>query len=78
MVRLDPELYPKFVTSQPPKVADETLVDLVFLKRHGPRILGALNAVQTQKPYKGLDIMENYTKVVTNEVLGIYAKKIWN
>ena len=78
MVLLDAELLPKFVTSQPPKVADETAVDLVFLKRHSSRILGALNAVQTQKPYKGHDILEKYTEILTNQVLGIYAKKRWN
>jgi hypothetical protein len=59
-------------------VADETLVDLVFLKRHGSKILGALNAVQTQKPYKGDDILKKYTNILTKEVLGIYAKKRWN
>jgi hypothetical protein len=77
VVLLDTKL-PKFVTSQPPKVTDETLGDLVFLKRHGPKILGVLNSVQKQKPYMGHDILKKYTEIRTNQVLGIYAKKRWN
>jgi hypothetical protein len=69
---------PRVVTSQPPMVADETLVDLVFLHVHEARILNAINSVQSQKKYKEKDILKNYTTIKTKEVLGNYAKKKWN
>lgn len=68
---------PRVVTSQLPMVADETLVDLVFLHVHEKRILGALNSIQ-QKEYKPSDVLKKYTTITTKEVLGIYAEKKWN
>jgi hypothetical protein len=59
-------------------VADETLVDLVFLHVHENRTLDALNSVQSQKKYVASDILKDYTTIQTKEVLGIYAGKKWN
>ncbi|KAF8484037.1 Metallo-dependent phosphatase-like protein [Russula ochroleuca] len=69
--------FPSVVSSQPPKVADDTHVDLVFLDFHKTRILQALNSVQTQKTYAEKDIRKDYTTIQTKDVLGIYAEKKW-
>jgi hypothetical protein len=69
--------FPSVLTSQPPMVADETAVDLVFLDFHKTRILQALNSVQTQKTYVETDIRKDYTTIETKDVLGIYAEKKW-
>lgn len=59
-------------------VADETLVDLVFLHVHEARIIKAINSVQSRKKYVENDILKNYTTIKTKEVLGLYAEKKWN
>jgi hypothetical protein len=69
---------PAVVTSKPPPGSNQTLVDLVFLNYKPQALLDELNAVQKGHNYSDADILKNYTTILTNEVLGIYAKQEWN
>ena len=68
---------PRFISSIPPNVSDDTPVDLVFVDFIEKRILQILNSVQTKKNYTTADV-QTYSPVLSNAVMGLYAQKTWN
>jgi hypothetical protein len=69
---------PAFVVSNPPaNVTDTTPIDLVFVDYNQAQVLATLNAVQNTKNYTAADV-SSYSKLLTNEVFGIYAQAVWN
>ncbi|KAG2368630.1 Metallo-dependent phosphatase-like protein [Suillus spraguei] len=71
--------FPDYISSTPPALGpdDKTPIDLVFIDHLGNRIIDALADLHTQKTYTKADI-EPYSKTLTDEVLGIYARNNWN
>jgi hypothetical protein len=70
-------LPPNFIGSKPPNVTADTPIDLVFIEFIEPQLLSALNSVQSQKNYTTVDV-QNYSPILANTVLGLYAEAAWN
>ncbi|KAK7691826.1 hypothetical protein QCA50_005230 [Cerrena zonata] len=68
---------PDFIGSNPPAVSDDTPIDLVFVDFIESQLLQILNGVQTAKTFTTADV-QVYTPVLSSEVLGLYAQKVWN
>ncbi|KAG2138338.1 Metallo-dependent phosphatase-like protein [Suillus clintonianus] len=68
---------PYYIGSNPPNVTADTPIDLVFLDYLGKEIIGILNSLQKEKNYTMNDI-SLYSPTLTNEVLGLYARAMWN
>ncbi|KAF8058688.1 Metallo-dependent phosphatase-like protein [Lyophyllum atratum] len=68
---------PDFVASKPPNVSDDTTIDLVFVDFIESQLLSILNSVQNVKTYTKADVTQ-YSPVLTNQALGIYAQAAWN
>lgn len=68
---------PDFVASDPPPVADDAPIDLVFINFIQDQLLGVLNSVQTQKNFTDADV-QSYSPILANEALGLFAQKVWN
>ncbi|KAF7302271.1 hypothetical protein MIND_00794200 [Mycena indigotica] len=67
---------PSFIASRTPDPI-HTHVDLVFDDFFRDQILKTLNKVQSSRIYAVEDVAD-YTDVLSNEVLGIYAQHVWN
>ncbi|KAL0564807.1 hypothetical protein V5O48_017229 [Marasmius crinis-equi] len=68
---------PDNISSQPPKVSNDTLIDFVFSDFIQPDVLEALNGVQSDKTYTDADV-SSYSPFLFNVVLGLYAQQAWN
>ncbi|KAK1231791.1 hypothetical protein PQX77_005083 [Marasmius sp. AFHP31] len=68
---------PDNISSQPPKVSNDTLVDFVFSDFIQPDVLEALNAVQDDKEFTDADV-DSYSPFLFDAVLGLYAQQAWN
>jgi hypothetical protein len=68
---------PDFIGSKPPNVADDALIDLVFVDFIQTQLLSILNGLQTAKTYTPADV-QPYSPLLANQVLGIYAQEKWN
>ncbi|CCM03935.1 uncharacterized protein FIBRA_06087 [Fibroporia radiculosa] len=68
---------PDFISSNPPSVSNDTLVDLVFINFIETQLLEILNGVQSDKAYTDSDVL-SYSPTLANAVLGLYAVKYWN
>jgi len=70
---------PTFVGSTPSHVTNkDTLVDIVFLDFIGDQVIKALNQIQTTKTYNAKTDLKDYTQILSNQVMGLYATKKWN
>lgn len=68
---------PDFIGSNPPAVSDDTPIDLVFVDFIEAQLLGILNTIQTTKNYTASDVSQ-YSPVLANAALGLYAQAKWN
>ncbi|KAF4563090.1 hypothetical protein EYR40_007191 [Pleurotus pulmonarius] len=68
---------PDFIQSRAPAVSPDTPIDLIFVDFIEKQLVGILNRLQTDKAYAASDVQE-YSKILTNEVLGVYAQAAWN
>ncbi|KAI0076521.1 hypothetical protein K474DRAFT_1662882 [Panus rudis PR-1116 ss-1] len=68
---------PDFIASNPPAVADDAPVDLVFVDFIEAQLLQVLNSLQTEKTFTTADV-QPYTDVLASAVLGIFAQEKWN
>jgi hypothetical protein len=68
---------PPFISSIPPNMASDTLIDLVFVDFIESQLLQVFNTVQMVKTYTGADVLP-YSPILANEVLGLYAQVTWN
>lgn len=68
---------PAFIQSRAPDVSPDTPIDLIFVDFIEKQLVGILNRLQTDKAYASSDVQE-YSKILTNEVLGVYAQAAWN
>ncbi|KAF7295363.1 Metallophos domain-containing protein [Mycena indigotica] len=68
---------PDFISSAPPDVSDDTIVDLVFVDFIQTQLLSIVNSVQSAKVFTTADVLP-YTNVLATEILGIYAQHAWN
>ncbi|KAG6859954.1 hypothetical protein C0995_001289, partial [Termitomyces sp. Mi166 len=68
---------PDFISSNPPAVSDDTLIDLVFIDFIESQLIKILNTLQKDKVYTAADAVL-YTSVLASEALGIYAQSAWN
>ena len=68
---------PDFIGSNPPNVADDTPIDLVFVDFIQSQLLEILNGLQSEKTYTTAEVLP-YTDVLASAVLGIYAQQYWN
>jgi len=70
---------PPYVGSTPSNISgNDTKVDIVFLDFIGNKVIDALNAIQKVKVYNSTTDLQNYTNILSNEVLGLYAMAKWN
>ena len=67
---------PRYVSSTPPNVTDDTPIDLVFVDfpRIRREIVQALKTI-VNKDYT--DSVKSYTDVTSDQILGLYAKFAW-
>lgn len=68
---------PDFIGSTPPTVASDIPIDLVFVDFIETQLLQILNSLQSTKNYTKSDVLE-YSPLVTNQVLGLFAQAKWN
>lgn len=68
---------PDFIGSTPPTVAGDIPIDLVFVDFIETQLLQILNSLQSTKNYTKSDVLE-YSPLVTNQVLGLFAQAKWN
>ncbi|KAG2065010.1 Metallo-dependent phosphatase [Suillus decipiens] len=74
---------PHYTSSEPPSVANETPIDLVFLDyfeggQNDGIIISALNKIQSVKKYTKQDIAKlPYSTTRTSQVLGLFAQEMW-
>ncbi|KAM5534183.1 hypothetical protein V8D89_008982 [Ganoderma adspersum] len=69
---------PDFIgTDAPTGVADDALIDLVFINFIETQLLQTLNGLQSAKTYTTADV-QSYSPVLGIAVLGLYAEKYWN
>ena len=68
---------PDFVGSTPPTVTNDVPIDLVFVDFTESQVLQVLNSLQSTKNYTKSDVLE-YSPLLTNEVLGLFAQAKWN
>ncbi|KAG6853737.1 hypothetical protein C0991_001872 [Blastosporella zonata] len=68
---------PDFIASNQPAVADDDLIDLVFVDFIESQVLVILNGAQKDKVYSTADV-NIYSSVLATEALGIFAQATWN
>ncbi|KAG1794137.1 5'-nucleotidase [Suillus plorans] len=68
---------PDFIGSNPPNVADDTPIDLVFVDFIEAQLLGILNGLQNAQNYTTADV-SLYSPTLANAALGLYAQGVWN
>ncbi|KAL0955634.1 hypothetical protein HGRIS_001867 [Hohenbuehelia grisea] len=68
---------PDFIGSRAPNVTADAPVDLVFVDFIQTQLLGILNSVQKDKTYAVSDVQQ-YSPLLTSEILGVYAQQAWN
>lgn len=68
---------PDFIGSNPPNVADDTPIDLVFVDFIEAQLLGILNGLQNAQNYTTADV-SLYSPTLANAALGMYAQGVWN
>ncbi|KAF9445490.1 hypothetical protein P691DRAFT_265564 [Macrolepiota fuliginosa MF-IS2] len=69
---------PDFISSDPPAdTTPDTLIDFVFVDFVEDQLLQVLNSLQTEKVYNTSDALQ-YSDVLTNAVLGVFAQAAWN
>jgi hypothetical protein len=69
---------PDFIVSDPPaNVEDTDPIDLVFVGLIQGQLLTALNALQTERNFTASDVSP-YSKLLANQVLGVFAQSVWN
>jgi hypothetical protein len=74
------ELYaiPDFTASAAPtRIADDALMNLVFVDFIETQLIGILNGLQSENVYTTADVAK-YTSVLASEALGIYAEQVWS
>ena len=69
--------FPDFIGSNPPAVSDDTPIDLVFVDFIEDQLLQILNSVQTSRNYTTSDVSQ-YSPILANAALGLYAQAKWN
>ncbi|KAG1855328.1 Metallo-dependent phosphatase-like protein [Suillus subalutaceus] len=68
---------PYYISSNPPNVTADTLIDIVFLNYLGEEIIPILNKLQKNKNYTMDDVL-SYSPTLTSDILGLYAQAKWN
>lgn len=69
---------PDYIQSDAPSnVTDDTTIDFVFIDFIEDDVLDVLNEAQSDVTYTSDDVQE-YSPLLTNEVLGIFAQEAWN
>jgi hypothetical protein len=68
---------PEFVASAQPDVADDESIDLVFVDFIESQLLEILNSKQSDKVYTTDDVHQ-YSPILTNEILGVFAQEAWS
>jgi hypothetical protein len=68
---------PAYIASPAPSVAPNASIDLVFLDFIQPDMLRFLNRAQSTRTYTPADVAR-YSDVLSNEVLGLYARMVWS
>ncbi|KAL5498002.1 hypothetical protein ACEPAH_2933 [Sanghuangporus vaninii] len=68
---------PDFIGSVPPNVTDDTPIDLVFVDFIETQLLGILNSVSDGQTFTTDNVMQ-YSPVLANQVLGVFAQAAWN
>lgn len=69
---------PDYIQSDAPsKFTDDTTIDFVFIDFIEDDVLDVLNEAQSDVTYTSDDVQE-YSPLLTNEVLGIFAQEAWN
>jgi hypothetical protein len=69
---------PPFVVSDPPaNVTDTTPIDLVFIDFIEAQLISTMNTLQKTTNYTTADVA-SYSKLLTDEVFGVYAQAAWN
>lgn len=68
---------PDFTSTSIPDLPDHARVDFVFLDFIRAQVLDVVNEVQTDRRYTLADL-KKYSSVLSNEVLGVFAKEKWN
>ncbi|KDQ28380.1 hypothetical protein PLEOSDRAFT_1105040 [Pleurotus ostreatus PC15] len=68
---------PDFIQSRAPDISPDSPIDLIFVDFIEKQLVGILNRLQTDRAYASSDVQE-YSKILTNEVLGVYAQGAWN
>jgi len=68
---------PPFIASRAPNVTDDTPIDLIFANFIQDQLLTILNSLQTTKNYSLADVKQ-YSPILTNQALGVFAQVAWN
>lgn len=58
-------------------MTNDVPIDLVFVDFTESQVLQVLNSLQSTKNYTKSDVLE-YSPLLTNEVLGLFAQAKWN
>ena len=76
-----PPFFPvtEFISSTPPtNLTDSDLIDVVFFDFIASLVVDVLGMVATGDREFTKDDVRKYSEVRSNEVLGMYAQRIWN
>jgi hypothetical protein len=68
---------PPFIASRAPDVTDNTPIDLVFVDFIEAQLLTILNSLQSTINYTSADVKQ-YSPILANQALGLYAQATWN
>jgi hypothetical protein len=68
---------PDFIGSASHELPNATPIDLVFVDFIQAQMLQVLNSIQTSKNFTKSDISQ-YSPILINKILGLYAKQEWN
>lgn len=68
---------PDYIASTMPNVTNDTPIDLVFVDFIEADVIALLNKLQKTTNYTTSDVQQ-YSPILANAALGLYAQSAWN